>query len=136
MAPDVLLRKLLYMRQLLSDLLPYKDASLAQVEAEHYKIERLFELLVATATDILFHLLAEQNISPGSYRDAFHLAGKQGVIPIDLSIRLQKAAGMRNVLVHLYETIDYQILHTSIQPALQDFGQFVTIFAATFSEEE
>jgi len=136
MAPDVLLRKLLYLRQLLMDLLPYKDASFAQVEAEHYKIERLFELLVATATDILFHLLAEQNVSPDSYREAFHLAGKHGVIPVDLAIRLQKAAGMRNVLVHLYETIDYQILHTSIQPALQDFGQFVAIFATTFNEEE
>ncbi|MCP5093975.1 MAG: DUF86 domain-containing protein [Chloroflexi bacterium] len=136
MAPDVLLRKLLYLRQLLTDLSPYKDASLAQVEAEHYKIERLFELLVATATDILFHLLAEQNVSPFSYREAFRLAGKHDVIPVDLAIRLQKAAGMRNVLVHLYETIDYQILHTSIHPALQDFGQFVAIFAATFNEEE
>lgn len=36
---------------------------------------------------------------------------------------------MRNVLVHLYEDIDYQILHGSIQPALQDFSQFTAVFA-------
>lgn len=136
MAPDVLLRKLLYLRQLLADLAPYKDATIAEVEAEHYKIERLFELLVATATDILFHSLGEHGLSPDSYRDAFYLAGKHEMIPPELAARLQNAAGMRNVLVHLYETIDYQILHASIQPALLDFGQFIAIFAATFDEEE
>ena len=44
MAPDVLLRKLSYLRQLLHDLTPYKDATFDEVEAEHYKLERLMEL--------------------------------------------------------------------------------------------
>ncbi len=44
MAPDVLLRKLLYLRQLLADLEPYKNASLAQVEAEHYKFVAIFSV--------------------------------------------------------------------------------------------
>ena len=136
MAPDVLLRKLLYLRQLLVDLKPYKDATVAQVEAEHYKLERLIELLVATATDILFHTLAEQNIAPQSYRDSFRLAGEQGLIPVDLAERLQKVAGMRNILVHLYETIDYEILHSSINHALNDFTKFAALFAARLDEEE
>ena len=128
MAPDVLLRKLLYLRQLLTDLAPYENATFADVEAEHYKLERLLELLVATATDILFHKLAEINTAPDSYREAFRLAGEQGLLPKDLAGRMQNAAGMRNVLVHLYEDIDYQILHDSIKPALQDFSQFAAIF--------
>ncbi|VAW31409.1 Protein of unknown function DUF86, SO_3166 group [hydrothermal vent metagenome] len=136
MVPDVLMRKLLFMRQLLADLLPYKNASLSQVEAEHYKLERLFELLIAASTDILFHTLAEQNISPTSYRDAFRLAGKHKLIPVELANRLQNAAGMRNILVHLYEEIDYNILHSSIQPTLQDFNQFVAIFSASLPDEK
>ncbi|MCB8985587.1 MAG: DUF86 domain-containing protein [Ardenticatenaceae bacterium] len=129
MAPDVLLRKLLYLRQLLIDLAPYENATLAEVEAEHYKLERLLELLVATATDILFHKLAEMDVAPDSYREAFRLAGEHGLLPRDLAERMQNAAGMRNVLVHLYEEIDYQILHDSIRPALQDFSQFTAVFA-------
>lgn len=129
MAPDVLLRKLLYLRQLLTDLAPYENATYAEVEAEHYKLERLFELLVATATDILFHKLAEMDIAPNSYREAFRLAGEHSLLPLDLAGRLQNAASMRNVLVHLYEDIDYHILFDSIQPALRDFSQFATIFA-------
>lgn len=129
MAPDVLMRKLAYLRQLLTDLAPYRSATLTQVEAEHYKIERLFELLVATATDILFHKLAEMDKPAESYRGAFKLAAEVGLLPKDLAERLQAAAGMRNILVHLYEEIDYAILHASIEPALSDFQQFLTIMS-------
>lgn len=126
MAADVLLRKLIYLRQLLRDLEIYHHASLAEVVAEHYKLERLFELLVMAASDILNHLLAEQEIVVDSYRAAFRLAGEQGMIPLVLAERLQDAAGMRNILVHLYDEIDYTILHASIVPALTDFADFVT----------
>ncbi len=51
MTPDVLLRKLTYLRHLLADLAPFESATLAQVQVEHYKLERLFELLVMTASD-------------------------------------------------------------------------------------
>jgi len=128
-APDVLLRKLTYLRKLLEDLSPYKDASFAQVEAEHYKLERLLELMVMAATDILNHLLAERGKTAVSYKSAFQLAAKEGMIPAQLSDRLQNAASMRNVLVHMYEDIDYEILHQSIPTALEDFAQFVAIFA-------
>ncbi|MAU01570.1 MAG: hypothetical protein CL608_30905 [Anaerolineaceae bacterium] len=129
MVPDVLLRKLAYLRQLLRDLAPYRDATLAMVEADHYKVERLLELMVVTATDLLTHLLAERGKVAVSYKSAFQLAAKEGMVPAELSDRLQNAAGMRNILVHMYEEIDYEILHQSIPTALEDFAQFVAIFA-------
>lgn len=134
MPPEVLLRKLTYLRQLLIDLAPFEGATLAKVQAEHYKLERLFELLVITASDILFHELAELGLSPDSYRHAFNLAAEQGLLPPDLAGRLQLAAGMRNVIVHLYQDIDYAILQDSISPALQDFGQFVALFEARLDD--
>jgi len=127
---EVLVRKLMYLRRLLADLAPYADATLAEVQDDHYKIERLFELLVMTASDILFHVLAEYGESPDSYRSAFRLAAEHNLLPADLADRLQDAAGMRNVIVHLYQRIDYGILHTSIKPALRDFGEFVALFEA------
>jgi uncharacterized protein YutE (UPF0331/DUF86 family) len=135
MVPEVFLRKLTYLRQLLADLAPFENAILAQVQAEHYKLERIFELLVMAASDILHHLLAERGITPTTYRDTVHLAAEQGLIPSDLAARLQDAAGMRNVLVHLYEQIDYSILKDSISPALHDFEQFVTLFEINLDDE-
>jgi uncharacterized protein YutE (UPF0331/DUF86 family) len=131
----VLLRKLTYLRKLLADLAPFQDAALAQVEKEHYKVERLFELLVMAASDILFHLLHEQGIEPDSYRAAFKLGADQGWLPLTLAARLQDAASMRNLLVHLYDEIDYSILHASIQPALEDFAQFVALFERQLDDD-
>lgn len=135
MAHDVLLRKLAYLRQLLADLAPYEHASWQEIQAEHYKIERILELLVMVASDILFHLLAEQNIAASTYRSAFQEAAQQSWLPDDLAERLQQAAGMRNVIVHMYETVDYRILRGAIQPSLADFGQFLAIFEAQLEEE-
>ncbi len=92
MAPDVLLRKLLFLRQLLADLMPYESATLADIEAEHYKLEWLFELMVTAATDILFHKLAEIAVAPNSYQEAFRLAGEQGLLPVDPAAKRGKYA--------------------------------------------
>ena len=129
MAPDVRARKLAYLRQLIDDLAPYAGASQTQIEADHYKVERLFELLVMAASDLLFHLLAERGEVPDSYRAAFKRAAEEDLIPAALAERLQDAASMRNVLVHMYEEIDYEILRASIEPAVRDFSEFTAIFA-------
>ena len=134
MAHDVLLRKLTFLRKLLADLAPLREADMSVIMAEHYKLERLLELLVMTASDLVFHLLAEQGINPDSYRDAFRQAGALGLLPPDLAQRLQEAAGMRNILVHQYEDIDYVILHDSIEPALHDFAQFAALLATRLDQ--
>ncbi|MFO7680657.1 MAG: HepT-like ribonuclease domain-containing protein, partial [Chloroflexota bacterium] len=56
-------------------------------------------------------------MAPDSYREAFRLAGKHGLLPVDLAERMQNAAGMCNILVHLYKDIDCQILRDSIKIA-------------------
>ena len=95
MAPEVLARKLEALRRVLRDLAPHSGADLAHVLANRYELERLFELLVNISSDILFHLLAEFDEPPGSYREAFTLAGRTGLVPEELANRLQQAAGMR-----------------------------------------
>lgn len=127
MARDVLLRKLAYLRQLLRDLAPLAQMSRDEIEAQHYTVERILELLVGAAADLTFHILAERGLTPTSYRESFRLAAQEGLLPSDLAERLQQAAGMRNILVHLYETIDYALLHASIPPALHDFALFVAV---------
>jgi uncharacterized protein YutE (UPF0331/DUF86 family) len=81
------------------------------------------------ASDILFHVLAEQGQEAGTYRGAFRLAAQEGLLPEDLANRLQQAAAMRNVLVHMYDEINYEILRDSIAPSLNDFAMFVSIFS-------
>jgi uncharacterized protein YutE (UPF0331/DUF86 family) len=124
-APEVILRKLEMLRRLHADLEPFAEAPLAAVIAEHYKVERILELLATAAADLLQHLLAERGIVAASYRDAFRQAGAAGLITVELAGQLDGAAAMRNVLVHLYEEIDYEVVHASIGDALRDFARLV-----------
>ena len=37
-------------------------------------------------------------------------------------------AGLRNLLVHMYEQIDYRVVAASIAPALEDSGEVLAVF--------
>lgn len=126
MLPEVINRKLLAMTKYLRDLLPYEHVSFEKFMEKHYEIERILELLIMTASDIVFHLLSRHGEAmPGSYKAAFLRAGELEIIPEKLSKSLSLSAGLRNILVHEYETIDYQIVHNSIALAIQDFSTFI-----------
>jgi uncharacterized protein YutE (UPF0331/DUF86 family) len=126
MSPEVLNKKLLLMTTYLNDLMPYKDISFENFMERHYEIERLIELLVMTASDIVFHLIsAKGEPAPTSYKAAFLRAGEMGIITEDLSRNLALSAGLRNILVHEYEEIDYSLVHKSIPIAIRDFTIFI-----------
>jgi uncharacterized protein YutE (UPF0331/DUF86 family) len=90
-------------------------------------VERVLELLVQVAVDITAHLVVEQGASPASYRETFVEAGRKGLVPEGLAAKLAAAAGLRNILVHLYENIDYEIVANSIGSALGDFHELLQI---------
>lgn len=123
MSPDVLARKLRRLGGYLDDLATHRGRGAAEIAADPYELERLLELVVQVAVDVLSHLLAERGASPPSYRATFELAGEHDLLPGELAGRLADAAGLRNVLVHLYEDIDYDIVAASVEPALADFGE-------------
>ena len=125
MAPEVVVRKLDTLRSLLAELEKHAGATADEIRQDPYRVERLLELLVTAAADLLSHLLAERGEQPGTYREIFRRAGEQGLIAAELAERLEKAAGMRNVLVHLYEDIDYGIVQESVGQALRDFPKLI-----------
>lgn len=71
---------------------------------------------------------------PESYRDSFVRAGEQALIPSDLAESLALSAGLRNVLVHAYEEIDYEIVASTVSRALDDIGRFIEIFVTRLQE--
>jgi uncharacterized protein YutE (UPF0331/DUF86 family) len=126
MSPEVVKKKLILLTTYLNDLIPYRKITFDEFMQEHYAIERILELLVMTACDITFHLVtAKGEPAPASYRAAFLRAGELGVISKKLSKNLALSAGLRNILTHEYEEIDYKIVHKSIPVAIRDFTKFI-----------
>jgi len=126
MSPEVVARKLGQMAVYLQDLRRHEGITFDQFMARHYEIERILELLIMTASDIVLHLLAlKGEPAPSSYRAAFLRAGETGIVSEKLGKRLALSAGLRNILVHEYQEIDYTVLHQSISSALKDFSAFM-----------
>jgi uncharacterized protein YutE (UPF0331/DUF86 family) len=126
MSPEVVKKKLESITKYLNDLLPYKKITFDEFMQNHYEIERILELLVMTSSDIIFHLITDKSEpAPASYKAAFLRAGELGIISKKLSRNLALSAGLRNILVHEYEEIDYNIVHRSISGAIRDFTAFI-----------
>lgn len=135
MTRDVLVRKLARLRGYLDDLRPHRGRSAGDIESDPYEVERLLELVVQVSVDILNHELAERGVLPESYRDSFLEAWKRGLLPADLAEDLALSAGLRNVLVHAYEEIDYEIVAASIDRALDDLSRFLDVYATRLDDE-
>jgi uncharacterized protein YutE (UPF0331/DUF86 family) len=126
MSPEIVRKKLVSMTAYLNDLLPYKDITFEKFMEKHYEIERLLELLVMTAGDIVFHLISLNGEAvPTSYKAAFLRAGEMGIISEELSKSLALSAGLRNILIHEYEEIDYILVHKSIPVAVKNVASFI-----------
>ena len=108
----------------LADLRRHRARRQSDIQEDLYGVERRLELLVQVAVDILGDLLAEKSITVWSYRRAFELGGREGFLPTDLAHRLAEVARLNNVLIHLYEDIDYQVMADSVERALADFDEF------------
>lgn len=126
MSPEVVSRKLSRMSLYAAELLPYRECAYDAFLADHYKIERLIELLVMAASGIVIHVLDTRGEPvPASYRSAFLRAGETGLLTAELGRSLALGAGLRNILVHEYEEIDYPLLHRSLPKILDDMTQFI-----------
>lgn len=84
-------------------------------------LERAVQLCV----DIGSHILLDYDMpSPDSMAGVFKTLGKAGVIDTDLANRMARAAGFRNIAVHQYEAIDWDIVFSIVSYRLDDFRAF------------
>jgi uncharacterized protein YutE (UPF0331/DUF86 family) len=126
LSPEVVKKKLSAIASYLEDLRRHEGITFDRFMERHYEIERILELLIMNASDVVLHLISTRGEpAPASYRTAFLRAGELGIISKELSKKLSLSAGLRNILVHEYEEIDYRILHESIPAALRDLSAFV-----------
>ncbi len=124
-SPEVLDRKLAALRRFLADLGDYARLDREARRRQHYAIERLIQLLFEAAADIgLQFLKARGEALPGSYREVFRALAQGDGLPADLTDALVAACGMRNVLTHLYDTIDLERVIDAAEPALAVYGRY------------
>lgn len=107
--------------------------ALAQVDEERFVSDpektgaAKYYCLVAieTCIDICNHITsAERFRAPLDYADAFTVLGEESIFPPEFTRTLEKMAGFRNRLVHVYAQIDDHLVHEFLRTRLDDFNRF------------
>ena len=92
-----------------------------------------YRLLVAieAALNLCYHISAKKlKKAPDEYAECFGILGEAGIISIDLAEQLKKMARFRNMLVHMYWKMDYEILFDILQKDLELLRQFTKAVTA------
>lgn len=89
---------------------PVRAMPLADYRAQVWQrkgVERVLQESVEAALDINAHLIAERGHDvPDDYFGGFVKLGELGILPEDLARAVAPSAGLRDRLVHEYDTLD------------------------------
>lgn len=90
-------------------------------DATKYRMQIAIEIVI----NIAEHIVAGLNLGkPEFAKELFPLLVKEEIINEELSEKLKKAVGLRNILVHMYREVDLGILADSATVGLNDLRSF------------
>ncbi len=125
----VIRRKLAHIIACLDGLRPLGRLSLDEYRARFYErkaAERLLQEAIEAALDINAHMIAELGGEvPEEYYGGFLKMADLGIVPLALADSLAPSAGLRNRLVHEYETIDDAKVLASTGTLLELYPRYV-----------
>lgn len=125
---NVIVERLKELDRVLQELNQYQNDSEERIQrnlSQRWIIERGLIAAASLILDIASHILASHF---GDYRQTYedNLAGlvEYEVVSADLYQELKGLGGFRNILVHLYQDIDPELVWSSYQKSLITFPQF------------
>ncbi|WP_174590036.1 type VII toxin-antitoxin system HepT family RNase toxin [Methanocella conradii] len=120
--------KIRSMKKYVDFLRKYKSTSRKRLEDDYElksAIERNFQLAIEAALDVGEIIISAKNFEkPEDYRSVILTLGRHNVIPPDFAERFARAAGFRNILVHMYDEVDIDKLYEYLQDNLPDFDEY------------
>lgn len=100
-----------------------------------YAIERLIQLVVDEMIDVNTHIIRNEEFrAPDDFQSAFYTLGENGVIDEDLAKRLAPIVGLRNRLVHRYESVDMIFMLAMIRKERADITEYMKQIRARYKD--
>lgn len=126
---EIVKRKLARIAENLKALEPIKDMKQDKYVKDLYKrkaTEKLLQELIEASIDINIHMIVQTgNPAPDDYYESFIKAGELKIISQDLAEKLAPSAGLRNRLVHEYDTLDHSMVLKAVAMAEELYPQYV-----------
>jgi uncharacterized protein YutE (UPF0331/DUF86 family) len=91
-------------------------------------VERNLEVASQCVIDICHRLISlEKGRKPGDYYEAILLMGELNILPSEFARNLAPIAGFRNILVHQYISVNWDIVYRNLKQIddLKKFGDLI-----------
>lgn len=110
----------------LSAVLVYSES---EIIADFYKLhtlERLVQLIVDEMVDINTHVIRRSDVrTPDDFQSTFMALADAEIFPREFAVHIAPSVGLRNRLVHRYETIDPTLLIHMAKEEMNDFQEYI-----------
>lgn len=128
MADDVVLNKAASIErclQRIQDEYAGTKQNLAENQTKQDAIVLNLQRACETAIDLAMYVVSQRKLGvPQDSRDAFTLLQTAGILSADLTTRMQRMVGFRNVAVHEYIRLNLEVIHSIITKQLDEFRAF------------
>jgi len=125
----VVLRKISQIRQRLTRLKDKKDISVARLRSDPDTQDIVLhnlQLAIQGCVDIGSHIIADEGWGiAGSFSEIFYILQEKKVLGPVLTDKIIAMVGFRNLLVHEYETIRFDLVYDILQTHLSDIEEFL-----------
>lgn len=112
--------------QELIELLNLTDDEIINQSGRIHIAERLLQLIVDTTLDINQHFIKELNLEEANdFQSTFYILGRSNVLDKDFADKIAPVVGLRNRVVHRYESLNKELFLKSLRENYYDFGEYI-----------
>jgi uncharacterized protein YutE (UPF0331/DUF86 family) len=124
--PELVAKKLAFVETCVQELRTLaRPERIADDVREERFVEHTLQLAIQATLDVGSHLVSDQRLGePETSRDVFRLLARAGILTTELAVRLERMAGFRNVVVHVYQEVDLRIVRDVVENHLGDLLDF------------
>jgi uncharacterized protein YutE (UPF0331/DUF86 family) len=99
-------------------------------------VERNLQLAIEAVISIAEQVIASLSLpTPQSGREALSTLADAAVLTHDLAKALGQAVGFRNIIVHQYMNIDYDLVYEALQSDLGDLNIYLAAISAFLQQQ-
>jgi uncharacterized protein YutE (UPF0331/DUF86 family) len=83
-------------------------------------------LAIENCIDVAAHIISEEDLGvPGSASEMLYLLEENGYVSRQLSEKMIKAVGLRNLIVHEYDKVDLKRVFEIVHQDTKDINEFI-----------
>lgn len=127
---ELIQKKLVEISEYLDEIKPIAEIfSVEEILSDNFKFhtaERLFQLIVDTCVDINTHIIkSKEAIIPDDFQSTFIIIAGLGAIDKVFAEKIAPVVGLRNRIVHRYDTLNRKLFIENLRKEYSDFKEFL-----------